>query len=73
MMSVQITTRPDLRLGTPRLLFSGPEYRSSGVYEANFDVAPDGRFLMIQDDTHPPTDLSFVLNWFDDKIRSSRN
>ena len=30
----------------------------------NYDVARDGRFLMIKEDIEPVRKVNFVLNWF---------
>ena len=51
--------------GKPETLFEDPYQILSG--RANYDVAKDGRFLMIQ--TEPPqpvTSLKVILNWFEE-------
>ena len=69
MMRVPVTNEPSLTLGTPELLFEGPY--ASGVMR-NYDVAPDGRFLMVRsgtpsgvEDSAPPQ-INVVLNWFEE-------
>jgi len=56
------------RLGTPRLLFEG-SYRPGNHY----DVAPDGRFVMIEEgspsDEIAPGALILVQNWFEELKR----
>ncbi len=66
MMSVPVTgTGVDIELGTPGMLFekrflpTGPTHM-----RRNYDVAADGRFLMIQRETDlTPTELKVVLNF----------
>lgn len=69
MMAVEIETRPDLRVGKPRLLFETPQ--ELGIGGADYDVAPDGRFLVVKagprESLHAHLDL--VLNWFDELRR----
>ena len=45
LMVVPITTEPTFTLGTPEILFEGP-YVSS--LARSYDLAPDGRFLMVR-------------------------
>ena len=44
-MAVDVTTQPVFRAGTPRLLFE--ERRAPDWENAGYDVAADGRFLMV--------------------------
>ena len=60
MMAADVTSSAEFRTAKPRQLFREP----SLVY--GFDVAPDGRFLMIKDRPQPPTELVLVQNWFDE-------
>jgi Tol biopolymer transport system component len=62
MMAVEITTTPGFRAGKPRVLFDG-YVRVSG--RPNYDVAADGRFLMVQavEPQSAPSQLNVVLNW----------
>jgi serine/threonine-protein kinase len=61
MMAVDVTTDPTFTVGKPRALFEGA-YQSSG-----YDVAADGRFLMVALDTPASAASSpqmvLVLNW----------
>ena len=69
-MVVDVTTQPAFRAGTPRLLFEEP--RSPDWEHAGYDVAPDGRFLMVMRSGEEPkaTEFNVILNWFEDlKIR----
>ena len=67
MMSVAIATTPVLTAGSPRMLFEG-SYLASDTGGAGYDVAQDGRFLMVEPlDLEPPaTTIDVVINWFDD-------
>jgi hypothetical protein len=59
-----------LALGAPMPLFSSP-YMSTTPVRAN-DAAPDGRLLMIMPDeasAPPVTDVTIVINWFDELRR----
>jgi hypothetical protein len=55
-------------LGTPEKLFEGPYVFIEGP--TPFDVAPDGRFLMLKESgevgTTAPDDLIVVQNWFEE-------
>jgi Tol biopolymer transport system component len=66
MMAVTMTTGASLVAGAPRVLFEG-RYLVSDSNSGGFDVAPDGRFLMIQPTVaeQPATEFNIVLGWFD--------
>ena len=64
LMALSIDTKADLVPGAPRELFNGP-------YGA-FDVLPNGQsFVMVKEMAagDPPTQINFVLNWFDELRR----
>ena len=69
LMVVPITTEPTFTLGTPEILFEGP-YVSS--LARSYDLAPDGRFLMVRrgdietSDTDALTHVVLVQNWFEE-------
>ena len=69
MMGVAVQTEPTFVAGHPQLLFEGHYYAGSWT---NFDVAPDGRFIMIQNDRTdaPQTRIAIVENWFEELKRS---
>jgi hypothetical protein len=71
-MAVDVSLRPEFKVGTPRLLFEGP-YVNVGGY--SYDVTPDGqRFLLLQpaeEALAPVTHLNIVLNWFDEVRRKT--
>jgi Tol biopolymer transport system component len=63
-MAVSITTTPTFSAGPARLLFSGPY--------GGYDVAPDGRFVMVQQDERADagaTQIALVHNWFEELKR----
>ena len=70
MMAVAIATTPALTAGPPRMLFEG-NYLWSDTGGAGYDVAPDGRFLMVEplEPEQPATAIDVVINWFDDVQR----
>jgi hypothetical protein len=75
MMAVAVKTEGEFFFDSPVQLFDGAylSITSRGVYWRAYDVAPDGRFLMIQ----PPAgaadiaDRSIVVaqNWFEELKR----
>jgi serine/threonine-protein kinase len=70
MMAVRIATAPVLAAESPRKLFEGP-YLASDTGGAGYDVARDGRFLMVEplEPERPATAIDVVINWFDDVRR----
>jgi len=64
-MAVAVRTQPAFVPDTPRLLFEG-EFVSGNW--SSYDVAPDGRFIMIQagPSEAPQTQIAVVQNWFDE-------
>ena len=65
MMAVDVSTRPDLVLSPPRLLFDRRYAFGIGVTIPNYDVSPDGDFVMVKSEADSGR-LNVVLNWFDD-------
>jgi Tol biopolymer transport system component len=66
MMAVAVSTEKGLIVGKPTLLFE-EQFQAgieSGAPGTNYDIAPDGRFLMIQvEEAARQTQLNVVLNW----------
>jgi serine/threonine-protein kinase len=64
LMAIEVETAPSFRLSKPRVLFED-RYQKSGWFPAVYDVADDGRFLMIESDTRSDVSepLSVILNW----------
>jgi serine/threonine-protein kinase len=67
MMSVSVSTEPELRAGKPSVLFEWrhPPRLFEGLYRRYYDVTPDGqRFLMIEgEEGEASKQLHVVLNW----------
>lgn len=64
MMAVTLGDGTPTTAGPPRLLFEAP-YQPGTFGHANYDVAADGRFLMVEPLDEPtPTLVNVVLNWF---------
>ena len=72
MMSVPVDTTRGFSAGKPRVLFEG-RYVADGldVMGLDYDLAPDGRFIMIKPgtDEQAPRGLHVVLNWVDELKR----
>ena len=73
MMVVPVETEPSLTLGTSTVLFEATYYDSFG---RGYDLAPDGRFLMIkppgaaaEDGASTPAQIVVVQGWFDELKR----
>ena len=68
MLAVGVELQPTFRAGRPQPLFEG-SYFSFG--SGSYDVAPDGRFLMIKPgpEESGPAHVKVVLNWFEEVKR----
>lgn len=71
-MAVDVVTAQDFKNGTPRLLFEGPYLNIPGF---SYDVAKDGRFLMIEENHKQPTTLQVqaIFNWGEEVKRRIPN
>jgi len=65
-LAVDVDTGASFSVGKPRLLFEG-QYEFGPVF-GNYDVAPDGRFLMVKgaDTGTSATQLRLILNWLEE-------
>jgi serine/threonine protein kinase len=69
MMAVEVSTTPDIKLSTPRVLFEQRYAFGAGITIANYDVAADGqRFIMVRDEAGAAR-LNVVLNWLSELVR----
>ena len=71
MMAVPVAPGPSPSFGQPRLLFRGQflsDFSAAAGYPF-YDVARDGRFLMVQRPATVATKLVFVQNWFEELKR----
>jgi len=69
-MAVAIETSPSVRSGRPQKLFEQRYARTP--YGASYDIAPDGRFLMIKlpsEDEVAPLRIQLVQGWFEELKR----
>ncbi len=69
-MAASVQTDAGFTNETPARLFDAPDY-FFGAAGRNYDVAPDGRFLMIRqagqtDATGPLPQITVILNWFEE-------
>jgi eukaryotic-like serine/threonine-protein kinase len=63
-MSVGVATTGDFRASPPTLAFEGPYVNVPGI---SYDVASDGRFILIAGPPESPMkSVRVVLNWFDE-------
>jgi Tol biopolymer transport system component len=63
MMSVAVTAAGnELQLATPQQLFARAYAYGAGITIANYDVAKDGRFIMVRDDATVGR-LRVIQNW----------
>jgi serine/threonine-protein kinase len=66
-MAAGVKTTPQFSAEPPKLMFTGPYVNVPGF---SYDVAPDGRFVLIKGaEETPVTHLNLVLNWFDELKR----
>ena len=67
MIGATIETEPEFKVTEFKELFEG-RYLTSVIH--NYDFAPDGRFLMIQEPREPtPLSINIVTNWFEELKR----
>ncbi len=73
MVSVEIGSSTTFSAGTSKILFSARGYRS-GHSHRQYDVAPDGRFMMVRDQIlRGGADTIFVVdNWFEELKAKAR-
>jgi Tol biopolymer transport system component len=69
-MAVSVDREPELRFGKPQTLFPGPP-SSRGPGSRAYDVAPDGRFVMLKEagESTESTYVVVVENWFEELKR----
>ena len=71
-MVVDVRTAPTFEAGTPRALFDNELWVADREGIPNYDVSPDGGFVIVRSDRPPVAEnqLHVVLDWFDD-LRSA--
>jgi hypothetical protein len=67
LMAVKVTTSPAFELGKPVALLDAKPYYFGGLGR-NYDVARDGRFVMIKNgpSSSTTTTVTVTLNWLDE-------
>lgn len=66
MMAVDVELGPRFSVGRPQVLFDGAYAPDPiGVGVRNYDVGPDGRFLMVRE-APGVTTIDVVLHWFEE-------
>jgi hypothetical protein len=67
LMAVDVTEGPIFKASTPRTLFQVPVaqigHNESGLQVLGWDVAPDGKRLLIDTATTSSEPVTVVLNW----------
>ena len=66
MMVVAVETESAFNAGTPELLFAAPYLSGAPLRTRPWDVAPDGRFLMVREGSvgqAASPHINVVLNW----------
>jgi serine/threonine protein kinase/Tol biopolymer transport system component len=58
----RITTTPEFRADTPKVLFDAGRFSADPYGDPSFDVDPKGRFIMIEDDPEARIELRVELN-----------
>jgi hypothetical protein len=76
MMAIPVLTGPTLRLGEPKALFRLPDHllQLDARYYSAWDVAPDGRVIMVRAagaDPSTATPVVVVENWFEEIQRKA--
>ncbi|MGQ0737037.1 MAG: hypothetical protein ACT4QD_25740, partial [Acidobacteriota bacterium] len=66
LMVSQILTDPTLRVSKSTVAFDDKEGRYLNV---GFDVAPDGRFLLVEEEDEALRQLNLIQNWLDEVTR----
>ncbi len=71
-MEASVTSTSPLEFAAPKVLFRDTFTRTQGTAHTHFDVAPDGRFLMIENPnqgTIGRQEIHIVLNWVEELKR----
>ena len=70
MMAVRVRTSPTFSASPPVELFHGP-FRRDELGDQSYDVAPDGRFLMMRTSgSSGRVRIRVVKNWLAEALRS---
>jgi hypothetical protein len=76
LLAVAVRSSPAFAAGPPRILFTTvPPCCRETVPNRNYDIMPDGQFLMMKSvpkPVTPVTQVQIVLNWADDLAKTAR-
>ena len=68
-MTVDIMKEPEFTPMKPRTLFVGA-YKPGDIWFRGYDVAPDGRFVMLKsEEESPATQVNVIFNWVEELKR----
>jgi uncharacterized protein affecting Mg2+/Co2+ transport len=67
MMAVDVSKGSGFTAGAPKVLFERQYAYGTGTTNANYDVTPDGHFVMVKNEA---ARLNVVLNWFEELKRT---
>jgi len=67
MMAVDVQTQP-FRAGRPKVLFTGRYLHTDSVGRTEYDVAPNGDFVMLSvaGGDQAATQINLLMNWFEE-------
>ena len=71
-LEAAVTSVSPLEFAAPKVLFRDTFTRTQGNFHTHFDVAPDGRFLMIENPNQGAIgrqEIHIVLNWAEELKR----
>ena len=66
-LAVEVSSEPDFRASAPKLLHEVPFDRGYPLFPDYYDVAPGGRFLVVED--RSTKQFNVIFNWFDELER----
>jgi Tol biopolymer transport system component len=69
LMAVAVDTKPTFSAGTPQILFGLGDFVLAGTRGIRYDVAPDGRFLLLKSDSGASQDRIVVVQHWTDELR----
>ena len=70
MIAVTVEIEPLFRAGAPQVLFEGQYVGDPGPNSRNYDISPDGRFLMMKAEAlSQQGQINVILNWFEELKR----
>ena len=70
MMAVDVQAQP-FRVGRPKVLFTGRYLQTDSQRRTDYDVAPNGDFVMLSvaEGDQTATQINLLMNWFEELKR----